>query len=73
MHWCCEVCNTSYKKAKWNFEHPLLDPSSDDIKFKIHREYGDAQMFLMELRELAEDLSFPGLYDELITYLLRAA
>lgn len=122
LHWCCEVCNTSYKKAKWNFEHPLLDPSSDDItaylrlnlqtgeyeeidgnlrarttiedtglnreklvkarrriivrvmkEFKIHREYGDAQMFLMELRELAEDLSFPGLYDELITYLLRAA
>ncbi len=118
LHWCCEVCNTSYKKAKWNFEHPILDPSADDINaylklnlqtgeyeeidgnprarttiadtglnrkelvkarrwiivrvikdFKAHRQCGDAQTFLTELRELMEDISFPSLYDELITYL----
>ncbi len=31
LHWCCEVCNTSYKKANWDFENPILDPSKDDI------------------------------------------
>lgn len=31
LHWCCEICNTSYKKAKWDFQHPILDPSKDDI------------------------------------------
>lgn len=31
LHWCCEICNTSYKKAKWDFEYPILDPSSDQI------------------------------------------
>ena len=118
LHWCCEVCNTSYKKANWNFEYPILDPSSDDIKaylrlnlqtgeyeeidgdprakttikdtglnreklvkvrrrivirvtkdFKAHRQCGNAQAFLSELQELSEDISFPSLYDKLITYL----
>lgn len=118
LHWCCEVCNTSYKKAKWNFEYPILDPSSDNIKeylqmnlqtgeyeeingslrakttiedaglnreklikarrriiirivkdFRAHSNCGDEQAFLSELRELMEDMSFPSLYDELITYL----
>ncbi len=31
LHWCCEICNTSYKKAKWDFQHPILDPSKEDI------------------------------------------
>lgn len=31
LHWCCEICNTSYKKTKWNFQYPILDPSKDDI------------------------------------------
>lgn len=119
LHWCCEVCNTSYKKQKWNFEYPILDPSSDNIKaylcmnlqtgeyeeigdnprakttiedaglnreklvkarrrivvrivkdFKVHRQCGNAQAFLSELREMMEDMNFPSLYDDLITYLL---
>lgn len=118
LHWCCEICNTSYKKTKWNFEYPILDPSSDNIKahmrmnlqtgeyeevdgnlrakttiedtglnreklvkvrrkiivrimkdFKAHKQCGHAQSFLSELKELMEDISFPSLYDELITYL----
>lgn len=32
MHWCCEICNTSYKRAKWNFEHPILDPSKEEVE-----------------------------------------
>lgn len=121
LHWCCEICNTSYKKARWDFEHPILDPTADNIKaylrmnlqtgeyeeidgnlrakttirdtglnreklvkarrrivvrvtkdFKAHRQCGDAQAFLSELRELMEDMSFPSLYDELITYLSGA-
>lgn len=31
LHWCCEICNTSYKKANWDFQYPILDPSQDDI------------------------------------------
>lgn len=31
LHWCCEICNTSYKKANWDFQYPLLDPSKDNI------------------------------------------
>lgn len=31
LHWCCEICNTSYKKTNWNFDYPILDPSSDPI------------------------------------------
>ena len=122
MHWCCEVCNTSYKKAKWNFQHPMLDPSLDDVKaylrlnlqtgeyeeidgnprakttiedtglnrerlvrarqrslirvikdFKAHLQCGDAHTFLAELGELKEDVSFPSLYDDLITYLSAVA
>lgn len=118
LHWCCEVCNTSYKKQKWNFEYPILDPSSDQIKdylrinlqtgeyeeiddnprarttiehtglnreklvkarrqvvvrivkdYKAHKQCGNAQIFLAELRELMEDMNFPSLYDDLITYL----
>ena len=118
LHWSCEVCNTSYKKTKWNFEHPILDPSKDDIKsylrmnlqtgeyeeinenprakttiedtglnrerlvrarrriivrfikdFKAHRQCGDEKLFLSEWKELVDDMSFPSLYDELITYL----
>ncbi len=118
LHWCCEVCNTSYKKKKWNFEHPILDPSLDNIEdflrmnlqtgeyeeindnprakttiedtglnreklvkarrrvvvrivkdFKAHQQCGNAQTFLAELREVMEDLNFPSLYEDLITYL----
>lgn len=118
LHWCCEVCNTSYKKTKWNFESPILDPSSDKIDsylqmnlqtgkyeeinnntrakttiedaglnreklvkarrriivriskaFKVYQQCGNERGFLSELRELMEDLSFPSLYDQLITYL----
>lgn len=32
LHWCCEICNTSYKKAKWDFQNPILDPSKDEIE-----------------------------------------
>lgn len=32
LHWCCEICNTSYKKDNWDFEHPILDPSKDDAR-----------------------------------------
>lgn len=32
MHWCCEICNTSYKKARWNFQHPISDPSKEEIE-----------------------------------------
>lgn len=32
LHWCCEICNTSYKKAKWDFQNPILDPSKEDIE-----------------------------------------
>ena len=32
LHWCCEICNTSYKKTNWDFENPILDPSKDEIK-----------------------------------------
>lgn len=32
LHWCCEICNTSYKKNNWNFENPILDPSKDNIE-----------------------------------------
>lgn len=31
LHWCCEICNTSYKKAKWDFQYPILDPSKEDV------------------------------------------
>lgn len=31
LHWCCEICNTSYKKAQWDFQYPILDPSKDEI------------------------------------------
>lgn len=31
LHWCCEICNTSYKKAQWDFQFPILDPSKEDI------------------------------------------
>lgn len=31
LHWCCEVCNTRYKREKWDFQYPILDPSKDDI------------------------------------------
>ena len=31
LHWCCEICNTSDKKARWDFQYPILDPSEDDI------------------------------------------
>lgn len=119
LHWCCEVCNTSYKKQKWNFEYPILDPSLDNIEeylcmnlqtgeyeviddnprarttiedtglnremlvkarrrvvvriikdFKAHQQCGNAQTFLEELREVMEDINFPSLYEDLITYLL---
>ncbi len=118
LHWCCEICNTSYKKANWNFQYPILDPSADDISaylrinlqtgeyeeidgnpraattikdtglnreklvkvrrriiihvvkdFKAYQKCGDAEAFLTGLRELMEDMNFPSLYDELITYL----
>ena len=32
LHWCCEVCNTSYKKANWDFQYPILDPAKEDIE-----------------------------------------
>lgn len=43
LHWCCEVCNTSYKGIKWNFEHPILDPALDDIKayLRINLQTGE--------------------------------
>lgn len=43
MHWCCEICNTSYKKAKWNFQHPILDPSKEqiDIFLKLNLVTGE--------------------------------
>lgn len=31
MHWSCEVCNTSYKRARWDTANPILDPCSDSI------------------------------------------
>lgn len=31
LHWCCEICNTSYKKMQWNFQYPILDPAKDNI------------------------------------------
>ncbi len=31
MYWCCEICNTSYKKTKWDFQNPILDPAKDEI------------------------------------------
>lgn len=31
LHWCCEICNTSYKKTNWNDAAPILDPTVDDI------------------------------------------
>jgi len=38
LHYCCEICNTTYKKSQWN--DLLLDPSKDDISlylsFNIH-------------------------------------
>lgn len=118
LHWCCEVCNTSYKKQKWNFEYPILDPSLDNVKeylrmnlqtgeyeeidgnprarttiedtglnreklvrarrrvvvrivkgFKAYQQCGNERAFLSELKELMEDMNFPSLYEELITYL----
>lgn len=43
LHWCCEICNTSYKKANWDFEYPILDPAKEDIaKFlKINLTTGE--------------------------------
>ena len=38
--------------------------------FKAHRQCGNEQTFLFEIRELMEDMSFSSLYDELVTYLL---
>ncbi|MGN0141603.1 MAG: retron system putative HNH endonuclease [Roseburia sp.] len=32
LHWCCEICNTSYKKARWDDAAPILDPTADDIQ-----------------------------------------
>lgn len=32
LHWCCEVCNTGYKRDKWDFKYPILDPSKDDVE-----------------------------------------
>ena len=31
LHWCCEICNTSYKKTNWDFVNPILDPAIDEI------------------------------------------
>lgn len=36
LHWCCEICNTSYKRAKWDFQFPILDPSKDDTDRFLH-------------------------------------
>lgn len=118
LHWCCEICNTSYKKARWNFQFPILDPSKDEISqflrlnlttgeyedigndrrakttiahtginreelvkarrriiirflkdYKVHLKCGDAKAFCDEWEILKEDMSFPSLYDELITSL----
>lgn len=43
LHWCCEICNTSYKKNKWDFDNPILDPSKDDIEkyLKINLNTGE--------------------------------
>lgn len=32
LHWCCEICNTGYKRARWNFQYPILDPAKDEIE-----------------------------------------
>lgn len=118
LHWCCEICNTSYKRAKWDFEYPILDPSSDNIAahlrlnlqtgeyeeidgdlrarttinhtglnreplvkarrkiilrvlkgYKVYRQCGKGKDYLSELKDLKEDISFPSIYDTLITYL----
>lgn len=36
LHWCCEICNTSYKRAKWDFQFPILDPSKDETDRFLH-------------------------------------
>lgn len=118
LHWCCEICNTSYKKTNWDFVNPILDPAIDEINqylklnlqngeyeainnnpralttinhtglnrdrltkarhkliiriikdYKVYKKCGDANKFLIDLTLLKEDCDYPGLYDELITYL----
>lgn len=32
LHWCCEICNTGYKRDRWNFQYPILDPVEDEIE-----------------------------------------
>ncbi len=32
LHWCCEICNTGYKRDKWDFQYPILDPAQDEIE-----------------------------------------
>lgn len=32
LHWVCPICNSSYKKAKWDRENPILDPTKDKIE-----------------------------------------
>lgn len=36
LHWCCEVCNTGYKKAQWDFQYPILDPAKNEIGQSIN-------------------------------------
>lgn len=35
LHLSCEVCNVSYKKDKWNYENPILNPTEDDISLYL--------------------------------------
>lgn len=120
LHWCCEICNTSYKKTQWDFVNPILDPSSDDIEkylklnlqtgeyeeinnnprakttikhtglnrdklvkarhriiiktlkdYTVYKKSNNANIFLTDLKSLKDDMDFPSLYDDLITYLLN--
>lgn len=53
LHWCCEICNTSYKKQKWNFEYPILDPSFDNIEdyLRMNLQMGEYEEKMI-IREL---------------------
>lgn len=54
LHWCCEICNTSYKKAKWDFQNPILDPTRDDINSFLDLNLSTGEYEIIENNKRAQ-------------------
>lgn len=53
LHWSCEICNTSYKRAKWNESNPILDPSKDDIPLFLALDFATGEYYAIDNNERA--------------------